>query len=325
MAFEKGVLSVIIPVYNVAPYLAKCIESVLCQTYPNIEIIVVDDGSTDGSGKICDMYDQKNGRIMVFHVKHGGTSRARNLGICHARGEYIGFVDGDDFIDADMYENMLHEMQDDTVDIVTCGRYLTGPSEHYMRDQLMYSSAKRFRANNEEAVEELLKCRYFSFSVCDKVFRRRLFNNIIFPEGRTCEDLDVTYKLFKKSRNVVHCGKPKYHNYQRYDSTSRKTFFYRRIDLVLFAGKIYNDVRVVYPAFAKQAEALYIEYIACTIRNIRRCENRYVYKTLEKKLVHALRRMSIRILRNPCISQDKKKEYFLKMINCTIPKAGKEG
>lgn len=315
MELIKGLLSVIIPVYNVAPYLTKCLDSVLSQTYRNLEIIIVDDGSTDDSKRICDEYQKENKQIVTFHVEHGGTSRARNLGLHYARGEYIGFVDGDDYLDLDMYEDMLLEMEDSTVDIVTCGRYVSFPDEKHMRDRLGYSSAKRIRINNQEAIEELLKCIRFSFSVCDKVFRRKLFDNVIFPEGRTCEDVPVTYMLFKKSRNIVHCGKPKYHNYHRENSSSRHDFYYRRVDQALFAGAICKDVRTAYPCLKKRAEAMYVEHLVCTIQCIKNCGHRHKYRQIERRLVGALRHMSIWILSNPNITQERKWEYLSEIIS----------
>lgn len=311
LQFEQSLLSVVIPVYNVAPCLSKCIDSVLQQTYTNIEIIIVDDGSTDGSGQICDEFDRKNKQITVFHVEHGGTSRARNIGVCNARGEYIGFVDGDDFVDLDMYEDMLREMKS-SVDIVTCGRYIIYPKEKHRSNGLAYFCSKAVTMNNVEAVEELLKCKNkrFSFSVCDKVFRRKLFDNVLFPVGRTCEDLPVSYTLFTKSRNIVHIGAPKYYNYHRDGSSSRRDFFYRRVDQALFAGEIYKDVAGRYPHLTMQAEALYVEYIFYTIRCIKTCSHRLKYQAVEKKLRKALLHMSIRILCNPCIERGKKWVYL---------------
>lgn len=130
--YEEGMISVIIPVYNVEPYLRKCLDSVICQTYRNLDIIVVDDGSTDDSGQICDEYQNMDDRIRVFHKKNEGLSSARNLGLQYVKGEYIGFVDSDDFIDEDMYESMLHEMKED-VDIVICGRRICFPKEMHQK------------------------------------------------------------------------------------------------------------------------------------------------------------------------------------------------
>lgn len=311
LQFEQGLLSVVIPVYNIAPYLSKCIDSVLHQTYTNIEIIIVDDGSTDDSGQICDEFHRKNRQITVFHVEHGGTARARNIGVCNARGEYIGFIDGDDFVDRDMYEDMLREMKP-SVDIVTCGSYMDFPKGKHMSSGLAYVCSKAVTMNNVEAIEELLKCKNkrFCFSVCDKVFRRKLFDNILFPVGRTCEDLPVSYTLFTKSSNIVHIGAPKYHYYQRDGSTSRHDFYYRRVDEVLFTGEIYKDVTGRYPQLTMQAEALYVNYIFYTIRCIKTCSHRLKYQPVEKRLRKALLHMSIRILCNPCIERDIKWVYL---------------
>lgn len=311
LQFEQGLLSVVIPVYNIAPYLSKCIDSVLHQTYTNIEIIIVDDGSTDDSGQICDEFQRKNRQITVFHVEHGGTSRARNMGVCNARGEYIGFIDGDDFIDPDMYEDMLCEMTP-SVDIVACGVYVNFPKGKHRSSGLTHVCSKTVTMSNVEAVEELLKCKNkrISFSVCDKVFRTKLFENILFPVDRTCEDLPVSYTLLTKSRNIVHIGAPKYHYYQRDESTSRHDFYYRRVDEVLFAGEIYKDVTGRYPQLTMQAEALYVDYIVYVIRCIKTCSHRLKYQPVEKRLRKALFHMSIRILCNPRIEWDKKWMYL---------------
>lgn len=305
----EGLLSVIIPIYNIKPYLARCIESVLSQTYLHLEIIIVDDGSTDGSEEVCRNYQDRSDRITYLRMKHGGTSRARNLGMQYAKGEYIGFVDGDDFIDSDMYESMLREMKED-VDIVTCGRYIDFPSERHMHQTFLYTSQRSAKYSNTEAMEEMLKTQIFSFSVCDKVFRRKLFDNVLFPEGRTCEDLPVAYTLFVKSRSVVHSGKPKYHNYRREDSSSRREFYYRRVDEALYAGDIYKDVSERYPHLTMQAEALYVAYLVHTIRCIRNCTHRAAYRKVEKRLIKALLHMSVRIICNPCITSNTEQEYF---------------
>ena len=114
-------ISIIIPIYNCERYLRRCLESILVQTYRNLEILLIDDGSTDNSGFICDQYAEIDNRVRVFHIKNAGVSNARNLGIEKARGEYIGFVDADDYIDFDMYEKLLEEAIRDDADMVFCG------------------------------------------------------------------------------------------------------------------------------------------------------------------------------------------------------------
>jgi glycosyltransferase involved in cell wall biosynthesis len=116
-------ISIIVPIYNIKAYLPQCIESLLYQTFSDMEILLVDDGSTDGSGKICDEYAQKDSRIRVLHKKNGGLVSARKAGLSMAKGEYIAYVDGDDFIEPDMYERMYRTMKEQDVDVVMCGRY----------------------------------------------------------------------------------------------------------------------------------------------------------------------------------------------------------
>lgn len=305
----SGLISVIIPVYNIEGYLRKCIESVLGQTYVNLEVILIDDGSTDSSGMICDEYQRKDDRIKTFHKRNEGQSTARNMALRYAKGDYITFVDGDDFIDADMYESMLGVFEND-VDIVTCGSYVNYPPERHLKDKMVYYVSKRLKFGQTDAIEELLRYNIFCYSVCDKIFRRELFENIRFPERRTCEDLPVAYALFKKSRNVVHLGQAKYHYFQRENSTSRQDFYYRRIDYVLFAGEICKDISMRYPALIMLAEAVYLQNAAYMIRCINNCQSRVEYQYLIDRLVKMFYHMSIRVLKNTCILPEVKWEYF---------------
>lgn len=303
--YEKGLLSIIIPVYNVEPYISKCLESVINQTYPYLDIIIVDDGSTDGSGQICDTYQNTDKRVRVFHKKNEGPSSARNMGLHYAKGEFIGFVDSDDFIDLDMYESMLQEMEND-VDIVTCGRRISYPKEKHCNSKSAFYMSKRKKMNNVTAIEEFLKHELISFSVCDKVFRRELFDDVCFPYKRTSEDIPVAYKTLSKSRNIVYLGKLKYHNFHRDGSITRQGFYRRRIDYVLFMGEICRDVAEKYPQLLMQAEALYLMHVFHTIRSIQSCSERGQYEDMEKRLIKVLNHMYIRILSNPYISNEKK-------------------
>ena len=117
---NEPLISIIVPVYNVEKYLSKCIDSIINQTYKNIEIILIDDGSTDSSGAICDKYALVDSRIHVLHIENSGVSNARNVGLNHATGDYIGFVDSDDYIEPNMYELLLEELIADDVDVVQC-------------------------------------------------------------------------------------------------------------------------------------------------------------------------------------------------------------
>lgn len=307
----KGLISIIIPVYNVRNYLNRCIKSVINQSYPYIEIILVDDGSDDGSSEMCDAWAEKEERVRVFHKGNGGTSSARNLGLEEAEGEFIGFVDGDDYIKEDMYDALLSDM-DDEVDITCCGTIGISPVRKNKRIGGYGIAPRKIYFSKTEAIESLLLQQYISFSPCDKLYRSVLFDNIRFPVGRTCEDLPVIYELMKESRSVVNIGTAKYFYYYRKESMSRRDFYYRRVDFALFAGEICIDVKKNYPQFAMQAEALYVEYVVHTIKSIQCCNNRLRYKGIEKRLRKVLKHMCIRILNNECIPKEKKQLYLLK-------------
>ena len=156
-------ISIIIPVYNVNEYLEKCLCSVCGQTYKNLEIIVVDDGSTDGSGEICDMFAETDSRIKVIHQVNKGQSCARNEGLTIARGEYIGFVDSDDWIDPDMYEFLYHLLVDNDADISVCAHYI----ETTTRTKVRYSSGTLTSFSSDEAIRALVCLLYTSPSPRD--------------------------------------------------------------------------------------------------------------------------------------------------------------
>lgn len=305
---EGALLSIIIPVFNIEKYLERCIESVINQTYQNIEIIIVDDGSTDSSAKICDHYKTMDNRISVFHEKHGGTSRARNAGLNHAKGEFIGFVDSDDYIAPDMYEKLLQNMSQET-DITCCARRCVVPGK---KSYNAYQIASACRFSNQEAVEELLLLRGLSFSVCTKLFRKELFHDIIFPVGKNCEDLPVTYHLIKKSRNVFHIAEAKYFNFYRKNSRSSHSDDTRWMDYVIFSRDILLDVMQNYPQLKKQAEARYLMNALNTMKGIKNYEKKY--GDVKYRLEEMLKRMFLRGMLNPYIAKSFKKvllEYSL--------------
>lgn len=308
-SYVPGLISIIIPVYNIEKYLDKCMESVVGQTYSHIEIILVDDGSTDGSGKLCDEWGKKDNRVKVYHKKNGGAARARNLGLKEARGEYIGFVDGDDYIAEDMYACLIDAMEEE-VDLVCCSTEIVFPAK--MRKPVeAYGQVKSpVCFSNQEAIRELLLVQKLSFSSCDKLYRRELFYGVRFPEGKTCEDYPVSYEVVKKSRRVVNIGKVKYFYRYREGSTSKQQFNLRKMSYVLFTRDILRDVIEYYPEEKKCAEALYIRSIVDTMRSISRSTKREEYEELSKRLRKLLQRMCVSILMNKHIPDITKKNVI---------------
>lgn len=183
-------ISVIVPVYNVEPYVRKCLDSIINQTYRDLEILVVDDGSTDRSGEICDEYVKQDERVQVFHTENKGLSAARNLGLDKATGEWIGFVDSDDWIEPDMYEKLLRRAEETGTDIVECG----GCTDYMTKS--IRRPAFQGTANGAEALEALIRNEIWT-QVWNKIWSHHLFAGIRFPEGRSFEDVATTYKLIQ--------------------------------------------------------------------------------------------------------------------------------
>lgn len=213
--FSMAKVSIIIPVFNVEEYLAKCLDSLIVQTLGDIEIILVDDGSTDGSLSVCHAYSQKDERIIVLHKKNGGVASARNLGLSIANGEFIGFVDPDDYVDPDMFEVLYSLCIDNDAMISCCNAYgQTVKLDKKHKDHIILLST------DELFIKTMKEC---SFGLWDKLWHKSLFLNFEFPEDiETGSDL-VTYHLVFNSNVVVYINDSKYHYLTREGSLCRTT------------------------------------------------------------------------------------------------------
>lgn len=192
----NDLISIIVPIYNVEKYISKCIDSLIDQTYVNTEIILVDDGSTDQSGKICDFYEKKDSRIKVIHKKNGGLSDARNSGIKIAKGNYFSFIDGDDYINNKTIEFLYNAAinYDSSISICNMKRFYEDNTieDFYCPTQntVCLNGIDRFKTLNQP-------------SVCNKLFHRILFDEIKFPKGKYYEDTFVYHELLYKADKVV--------------------------------------------------------------------------------------------------------------------------
>ena len=213
-------ISVIVPVYNVENYLSKCVESILAQTYKNIEIILVDDGSTDNSGKICDIFSQQDDRIKVIHKKNGGVSDARNMALDVATGNYLSFVDGDDFIAEDMLEVLYLNMLQNEAQVAVC--------------HIIHSEDLNYKFENKsnkvtiydrcEAIKAIYTDTNFWCYPCNKMYKKSLFDGIRFPTGKVYEDSFTTYKLLWKCDKVAYTERELYFYYKRPGSITESEF-----------------------------------------------------------------------------------------------------
>lgn len=207
-------ISIIVPIYNMEQYLERCLLSLIHQDYQNLEIILINDGSTDNSINICNKYKKIDNRIIVINKAHSGLSDTRNIGIKKATGDYIGFVDSDDYIDKDMFKNLIEGAEKYKCEISMCDLVETyNPNEKAKRNPLNY-----IKMNKKQALEQLLYDKNIGNYVIDKLFSKTLFDNISFPIGKLYEDISTTYKLFIKANNIIYIPTTMYYYYQRSDS-----------------------------------------------------------------------------------------------------------
>lgn len=243
-------ISIIIPIYNREKSLRKCLDSVVAQTYENLEIILVDDGSKDSSGIICDDYAGRDKRIVVKHQQNAGVSAARNAGLAMAAGDYIGWVDSDDWIEPDMYECMLKNALEYEADIVVCSRM-----EMY-EDKSIFKGWRQLAVlDMEQAMQMLLNDDCMQNYLWDKLFRKDLLADITFPVGRTYEDIAVMYKVFRWAERVVCLPQAKYNYRQHSDSIIADNSLRSKVNYYLAAKNRYDEMRKDWPQF----EALLLE------------------------------------------------------------------
>ena len=268
-------ISIIVPVYNVEKYLKRCIDSILNQSFTDFELILVDDGSTDNSGKIIDEYAIKDERIKVIHKENGGQGSARNRGLDIAKGNYIGFVDSDDWIHKDMYKCMYQIINEDSTDIVQVGHNTV---EKYTKD-------KRCNINDlniiciDNIIEKFTDCNSFEilpliFPV-NKLYRRELWKNLRFPEGKFAEDLRIIYKIYDITTKYKIIDYNFYNYYMSPNSSTRGEFNIKKLEdleaweeMFQFFKNKYSDIDIsnLKAVFCRRLLRYY--FLTCEYKNI---------------------------------------------------------
>ena len=216
--YANELVSVIVPVYNVAPYLPACLESIIRQTYRNLEVLVIDDGSTDDSGRICDEYQKKDARIKVFHQANSGLSAARNAGLDRASGAWLIFLDSDDFLEPEMVEVMLKNQKAHQADMVICG-YRSERENHAVR----ICSAPEGEYTGYQAMLSAMSRGGIAASVWSRLYPSDMFHQIRFPEGRVYEDLSVLFRILSSCSRIYVTGQPLVYYRYREDSICHTT------------------------------------------------------------------------------------------------------
>ncbi|MDY4079527.1 MAG: glycosyltransferase [Clostridium sp.] len=215
-------VSIIVPIYNVEKYLSKCIDSIINQTFKEFELILVDDGSPDLCGEICDKYAKNDSRIVVIHKKNEGVSKARNEGIKVAKGNYIMFVDSDDYLENSMLEVMYSEITNELADIVVCGTNDINLEGKKNNAENIYD---KMILNNVDALKYLLYERPYNAVCWGKLYKRNLFNKYKFNEKtKIAEDLELLYKIFFITKKVVYIPNRLYNWLMRSDSATNQKF-----------------------------------------------------------------------------------------------------
>lgn len=217
----KAVISVIVPIYNVEDYLPRCIDSLINQTYTNLDIILINDGSKDRSGDICDQYAKNDPRIRVIHQPNGGISNARNAGLKVMKGEFVGFVDPDDYIHRDMYKRLFEVMEKNGADIAESNFLKVYTHEFKEFEEL--NGKERIYDKKSAIVSTIVDhdCRNY---VWNKLYKRKLWENIQFPDGKIYEDVFVTYRVVNEANKLVRLYEALYYYFQRGNSISNDKF-----------------------------------------------------------------------------------------------------
>lgn len=228
------IISIIIPVYNVEQYLEACMKSILNQTYQHIEVILVDDGATDLSGKMCDYYAAADKRVKVIHKENGGLSDARNKGISQASGEYIMFVDSDDIVSLNFVEYLWDLLEETSADIAICD-----PVHCYPGKNCNFESEKLRKVfKPEEAIVEMLYQRSFLVAAWGKLYKKECFKDILFPYGMLFEDSAIMYKVFDKTQKIVYGNAKLYGYMHREGSITTKKFSKKDCDILIICDQL---------------------------------------------------------------------------------------
>lgn len=260
---EKPLVSVIVPVYNIEKYLDRCVKSILEQTYQNLEILLIDDGSTDQSAIMCDEYAVWDERVRVIHQKNGGLAAARNTALDNIAGEFVTCVDGDDFISPYYIENMYSALSSADADIACC-QYL----DYYDGNKLpKYARVKIEQVeafDREGFFRKMLYQDGADVSACAKLYRSECFEGVRFPKGKLYEDVATTYLAIERAEKIAVIPNNDYLYYQRNNSIARGSFKLEKMDAIVHMNQLKEYMSERYPSLEKAAVCRYFSAV-CNI------------------------------------------------------------
>lgn len=291
-------ISIIVPIYKVEKYLDRCINSILKQSYTNLEVILVDDGSPDRCGEICDKYAQIDKRIKVIHKKNGGLSSARNAGLRIASGDYISFVDSDDWIEPNMYQILLENAINFNADISVGGvrNLLEKGDEFILINTDSNLNDYIYSVDKHESIRKFLS---ESWAAWGKIYRKRIHKDILFPEGEINEDEAIALEVLTRCEKIVYTDEPLYNYIKRPNSITTTTFNRSKLDWYKHCKNNLEFVENKYPDLLNYAHERYIRSIMWSIRSM--LFSKEDFQSEIKHFIKELKRHKKRIVNNNLI------------------------
>lgn len=304
---QKTLISVVVPIYNVEDYLNRCVTSLVNQTYKNLEIILVDDGSPDSCPKICDEWAHKDSRIIVVHKVNGGLSDARNAGFNVASGELIAFIDSDDWIDIDAFEKMYNRLLEDDSDVVSCGvKWVSEDgsliNEVSVKDEEVFDT--------HSAMSEIIVDGKLKQHVWNKLYKRKLIEDIPFEKGKYHEDVFWSYQVFGRAQKVSLMKESFYNYVQRSNSIMGESYSVKRLDALDAMKQRCEFVRVNFPDLYDKA--LYI-YMASCMYHLQLAVHSKQNKDVIRNIIE---RVGYRKTGDPTVGLNIKSKMWLRLFFC---------
>ena len=299
--------------YNVEQYLEKCVDSIINQKYKNLEIILVDDGATDSSGKLCDELAKIDNRIKVYHKENGGLSDARNYGVERATGDYIGFVDSDDYIDSEMYEELYEAIKKENVDVVECNLKIIYPDRVELFTEQKYYNVY----TKQEYLEEYLKIEKIFGSACVRLIKSDIAKKLKFPVGKLYEDTYYAYDLIEKVDRYVIMNNPYYNYLMRENSITNTKFNPRIFDLIEIVEKFRKTTYENYPGLKEAADCRKM-YAYFSVLNSILLEENYRDNEYYSEILSYFKRNYISLLKNKYINRNRKLSVILIKLNIDL-------
>ena len=308
-------ISVIVPVYNVEAYLEKCVESILKQTYTNLEILLINDGSTDTSGELCEQLAQRDQRIRVIHKENGGLSDARNRGIEEASSDLIGFIDSDDYIDQDMYETLYRQMLESSADLSMCGHY----DVYHQIPEKQVATIQTWELTPQEAIKMVMEAKILSVTAVNKLYKKELFEQLRFEIGKIAEDAFIMIALIHQCRKVVATNEKKYYYVHRENSITTQKFSLKFLNVIEAYEQNAKIIKENYPELADTA-TMRLNWAYFYVLDRLLVDEQFHDKKLENLLIKFLKSNTKYILSTTLFTNARKVAFIFLLVNKKVYK-----